>query len=340
MIPHTVVADMYETPLCKRYASPEMCYNFSEKRKIITWRRLWLNLATAQQKLGVRITDEQLAEMESNIDKIDFAEVKQDEIHTKHDVVAHIVNFSRQCPKASPIIHLGATSSYVTDNSDLISIKDGLDILIPKVVVLIYFLNDFCDRYKSQPTLGYTHFQPAQLTTVGKRACLWLSDIVTDYNNITEKRKSLKFRGVKGTIGTQASFLTLFSGNYQKVKQLDDLVTKMAGFDQHFDITGQTYSRKSDLDVLAVLSSLGSSIHKMCTDIRLLCGFQEIGEPFEAESQVGSSAMPYKQNPTRSERCCGLARHLCTLVSSMLSTHSVNWLERTLDDSANRYFKH
>ncbi|KAF0989937.1 hypothetical protein HZS_2981, partial [Henneguya salminicola] len=285
-----ILYDSYTTPLTRRYASKDMCYNFSDRKKIITWRKLWLYLAKAQQSLGIKITDEQLEEMGKNIENINFDEANTEERLTKHDVMAHLRVYSRCCAIASPIIHLGATSCYLTDNSDLIHIRDGLDILIPKLLKCIKVLSEFCEKYKSQPTLGYTHFQPAQLTTVGKRACLWLSDLVSDFQNLTILRQNLKFRGCKGTVGTQASYLTLFNGDYEKI----------------------------------------------CTDIRLLCGLQEIREPFDHETQVGSSAMPYKHNPIRCERCCGLSRHLSSLVTSILFTHSVQWLERSLDDSSNR----
>lgn len=249
--------------------------------------------------------------------------------------MAHVHTFGACCPKAAPIIHLGATSCYVGDNTDLIVIKDAFNIVLPKLARCIDRLSGFAEKYKSVPTLGYTHFQPAQLTTVGKRTCLWLSDLLMDLRNLIRARDDLRFRGVKGTTGTQASFLNLFDGDHEKVEKLDQLVTEMAGFKNHYIVTGQTYSRKVDLDCLSALGSLGASVHKICTDIRLLANQKEIEEPFEKD-QIGSSAMPYKRNPMRSERCCSLARHLMVLVGDAQQTAATQWLERTLDDSANR----
>ncbi|XP_077979415.1 adenylosuccinate lyase-like [Glandiceps talaboti] len=312
-----------------------MAFNFSEIKKFTTWRRLWLWLAKAQQTLGLDISDEQIKEMESNIENIDFEMANQEEKKRRHDVMAHVYTFAHYCPKAAPIIHLGATSCYVGDNTDLIVMKDALHILLPKLARCIQRLAVFADEYKSLPTLGYTHYQPAQLTTVGKRACLWVSDLCMDLRNLCRARDDLKFRGVKGTTGTQASFLALFEGNPEKVDVLDRLVTEMAGFKQAYLVTGQTYSRKVDFDVLAALASLGGTVHKLCTDIRLLANLKEVEEPFEKD-QIGSSAMPYKRNPMRCERCCSLARHLMCLIQDPLHTMSVQWFERTLDDSANR----
>jgi adenylosuccinate lyase len=243
--------------------------------------------------------------------------------------------FGHCCPTAAPIIHLGATSCFVGDNTDLIAIKEGLEICLPKIACCIDRLGKFAEKHKDLPTLGFTHFQPAQLTTVGKRCCLWINDLLMDLRNLERARLDLRFRGVKGTTGTQASFLALFEGNHEKVEQLDSMVTAMAGFSKTFIITGQTYTRKVDLDVLSTLGSLGASVHKICTDIRLLANQKEIEEPFETD-QIGSSAMPYKRNPMRSERCCGLARHLMVLVADGQHTAAVQWLERSLDDSANR----
>jgi adenylosuccinate lyase len=287
------------------------------------------------QDLGLEISDEQIQEMERNITNIDFELAAQEERKRRHDVMAHVHTFAQCCPKAAPIIHLGATSCYVGDNTDLIVIRDGLDLCLPKVARCIQRLAKFAEEYKDLPTLGFTHFQPAQLTTVGKRSCMWIQDLLMDLRNLERAKKDLRFRGAKGTTGTQASFLALFDGNHEKVEKLDAMITAMAGFSNTFRITGQTYSRKVDLDVLSALGSLGASIHKICTDIRLLANQKELEEPFEVD-QIGSSAMPYKRNPMRSERCCSIARHVMVLVADAQQTAAVQWLERSLDDSANR----
>ncbi|XP_077527518.1 adenylosuccinate lyase [Haemaphysalis longicornis] len=325
----------YQTPLSSRYASPEMSYVWSDQKKFSTWRKLWIYLATAEKSLGLPITDEQIKEMEENVDKVDFAAAAEEERLTRHDVMAHVHVFAKQCPKAAPIIHLGATSCYVGDNTDLIQIKEAFGILTPKLARCIHRLSKFATEYANLPTLGFTHFQPAQLTTVGKRACLWMQDLLMDLRNLERCREDLRFRGVKGTTGTQASFLQLFEGDHAKVTELDRLVTKMAGFSQGYIICGQTYTRKVDVDCLAALASLGASVHKICTDLRLLAHMKEVEEPFE-KTQIGSSAMPYKRNPMRSERCCALSRHLMALVADPLATQATQWMERTLDDSANR----
>ncbi|XP_076680419.1 adenylosuccinate lyase isoform X1 [Andrena cerasifolii] len=325
----------YRSPLATRYASKEMRYNFSDQQKFSTWRKLWIYLAQAEMELGLAITPEQIAEMEAHVNDIDFEAAAKEEKATRHDVMAHVHVFGNQCPKAAPIIHLGATSCYVGDNTDLIILRKGFDILLPKLANVLSRLSKFATEYRGLPTLGFTHLQPAQLTTVGKRASLWLHDLVMDERALRRARDDLKFRGVKGTTGTQASFLQLFNGDGEKVKQLDRLVTKMAGFEKHYSVTGQTYSRKVDVECLNVLSSLGSTVHKICSDIRLLANMKEIEEPFET-TQIGSSAMPYKRNPMRSERCCSIARHLMTLVNNALQTAATQWMERTLDDSANR----
>jgi adenylosuccinate lyase len=249
--------------------------------------------------------------------------------------MAHVHTFGLVCPTAAPIIHLGATSCFVTDNADLILIRDAFDLLLPKLARCIQRLSGFAEKYADLPTLGFTHFQPAQLTTVGKRACLWIQDLLWDLENFERIRANLGFRGIKGTTGTQASFLALFDGDHDKVEQLDEIVTKFSGFKKSFPVTGQTYSRKIDIEVVSVLSSFGASAHKFATDIRLLASLKEIEEPFEKD-QIGSSAMAYKRNPMRSERCCSLARHLMTLIGNTHQTAAVQWLERTLDDSANR----
>ncbi|XP_044751948.1 adenylosuccinate lyase [Coccinella septempunctata] len=329
------VSSGYRSALSTRYASKEMQYLFSDQKKFSTWRKLWINLAKAEKELGLNVSEEQIVEMSENIHNIDFKEASAEEALTRHDVMAHVHVFAKLCPKAAPIIHLGATSCFVGDNTDLIIIKEGLNLLLPKLATVIRNLAKFADEYKSTPTLGFTHLQPAQLTTVGKRASMWLYDFLMDERSLREAKNNLRFRGAKGTTGTQASFLQLFNGDSKKVKELDKLVAQLSGFDKTYPVIGQTYSRKVDIEVVNVLSSLGSSAHKMCSDIRILANMKEMEEPFE-KSQIGSSAMPYKRNPMRSERCCALARHLMTLSSNALHTHAVQWLERTLDDSANR----
>ncbi|KAH6942285.1 hypothetical protein HPB50_002948 [Hyalomma asiaticum] len=281
----------YQTPLSSRYASPEMSFLWSDQKKFSTWRKLWIYLATAEKSLGLPITDEQIKEMQDHVDQIDFAAAADEERLTRHDVMAHVHVFAKQCPKAAPIIHLGATSCYVGDNTDLILLKEAFGILLPKLARCIQRLSKFATEYAFIPTLGFTHFQPAQLTTVGKRACLWVQDLLMDLRNLQRAQADLRFRG--------------------------------------------TYSRKVDIDCLAALASLGASVHKICTDLRLLAHMKEVEEPFE-KTQIGSSAMPYKRNPMRSERCCALSRHLMALVADPLATQATQWMERTLDDSANR----
>lgn len=273
--------------------------------------------------------------MQEHVNDIDFKAAAEEEKLTRHDVMAHVHVFAKQCPKAAPIIHLGATSCFVGDNTDLLILKAALELLLPRLVCVIESLKTFAENYKSTPILGFTHLQPAQLTTVGKRATLWIQDLLMDERALKRCHDDLRFRGVKGTTGTQASFLQLFNGNGEKVKHLDNLVTKLAGFEKHYGVTGQTYSRKVDVEIISAIASLGTSIHKMCSDIRILASRKELEEPFES-TQIGSSAMPYKRNPMRSERCCALARHMITLFSNAANTHATQWLERTLDDSANR----
>lgn len=325
----------YQTPLSSRYASPEMSFVWSDQKKFSTWRKLWIYLATAEKSLGLPITDEQIKEMQEHVNDVDFAAASEEERLTRHDVMAHVHVFAKQCPKAAPIIHLGATSCYVGDNTDLIQLKEAFGILLPKLARCIHRLCRFATEFATLPTLGFTHFQPAQLTTVGKRACLWMQDLLMDLRNLQRVQGDLRFRGVKGTTGTQASFLQLFEGDHAKVQELDRLVTKMAGFERAYIICGQTYTRKVDIDCLAALASLGASVHKICTDLRLLAHMKEVEEPFE-KTQIGSSAMPYKRNPMRSERCCALSRHLMALIADPLATQATQWMERTLDDSANR----
>ncbi|KAH9502475.1 hypothetical protein Btru_068794 [Bulinus truncatus] len=325
----------YRTPLASRYASAEMKQNFGDQKKFSTWRKLWLYLAEAEQQLGLDITDEQLGEMRKNLDNIDFKLAAKEEKKVRHDVMAHVHTFGAVCPKAAPIIHLGATSCYVGDNTDLIVLRDGFEILKPKLASCIDLLRIFALEKKDLPCLSYTHLQAAQVSTVGKRACIWAQELLMDLKNMERVSSELRFRGVKGTTGTQASFLTLFDGDASKVEELDRKVTELAGFKSHFIICGQTYPRKVDVEVLSVIASFGATVHKICTDIRLLASFKELEEPFE-EDQIGSSAMPYKRNPMRCERCCSLARLLISLVQNPLQTASVQWMERTLDDSANR----
>ncbi|KAK7115494.1 hypothetical protein V1264_001349 [Littorina saxatilis] len=326
----------YSTSLVARYASSAMTKNFGDVKKFSTWRQLWTWLAMAEKKLGLSISEEQIKEMKANIGgNIDFAHAELEEKRVRHDVMAHVHTFAHICPHAAPIIHLGATSCYVGDNTDLIVMKDAFDIMLPKLARCIHRLSSFAKQHKALACLSYTHLQPAQLSTVGKRACIWTQDLLMDLRNLQRARADLRFRGVKGTTGTQASFLALFDGNEKKVEELDCLVTELAGFKSHFLICGQTYSRKVDVDCVNTLASLGATVHKICTDIRLLANFKELEEPFEKD-QIGSSAMPYKRNPMRSERCCSLARHLMTLVHDPLNTAANQWMERTLDDSANR----
>jgi adenylosuccinate lyase len=333
----------YDNPLVTRYASREMAELWGPQRKHSTWRRLWLALAEAEAELGLtaddgvtpRIRSEQLDEMRAHLDDIDFARAQLHERRLRHDVMAHIHTFGEAAPGARDIIHLGATSCFVTDNTDLILMREGLQLLAERLVNVIDALGQFARTWKSEPTLGFTHFQPAQLTTIGKRACLWLHDFLLDLTEIESRIAGLKFRGVKGTTGTQASFLDLFRGDHEKVRRLDQLVARKLNFETVYPITGQTYSRKIDSQILDALAGIGQSAHKWGTDLRLLAHRQEIDEPFEAE-QVGSSAMAYKRNPMRAERMCSLSRFLMGLPATAAQTAATQWLERTLDDSASR----
>ena len=327
--------DVYSNPLISRYASSGMKQMFSDTKKFTTWRRLWCELAKAEQALGLPVTDEQIAEMESHIDDIDFDAAQEYEKRFRHDVMAHIHAYGDLCPSAKSIIHLGATSAFVGDNTDLVQLRDALDIIRIELVGVIRNLREFALEYRNLPALGFTHFQPAQLTTVGKRACLWLQDLVIDYHDLLHLRSTLRFRGVKGTTGTQASFLKLFDGDHEKVKKLDETVSAAFGFSDVFRVTGQTYTRKTDARGASVLSGICQSLTKMSNDIRLLAHLKEIEEPFE-KSQVGSSAMPYKRNPMRSERIASISRFVMSLESSPAFTEATQWLERTLDDSANK----
>jgi adenylosuccinate lyase len=325
----------YVSPLSDRYASKEMSYLFSPHYKFLTWRKLWIALAKSQKALGLAITDKQIAELQKAENIIDFAAAEKYENKFRHDVMAHVHAFGDLCPDAKGIIHLGATSCFVTDNTDLIQMREGLKILQNKIVQTIRQLSSFAQKHAALSCLSFTHFQTAQPTTVGKRACMWLQDLLMDLSDIEKQLEEIRFLGVKGTTGTQASFLALFDGDHQKVKLLEELVAKEMGFANLFPISGQTYTRKQDIRIMSALSSFGASAHKFATDLRLLAHLKEIEEPF-TEKQVGSSAMPYKRNPMLSERICGLARFLISLNDNSLYTESTQWLERTLDDSANR----
>ncbi len=327
--------DVYTSPLVERNASREMAELFGAQKKFGTWRRLWLELARAQKKLGLKITQAQINEMAKHLDDIDFKKAAAYEKRFRHDVMAHIHAFGQVAPKAAPIIHLGATSCYVGDNADLIIMREALQIIAGKLAAVINLLAKFAKKYRSQPTLGFTHYQPAQLTTVGKRATLWCYEFVMDLREVEHQLETLAFRGVKGTTGTQASFLALFDGNHNKVKRLDKLVADAFGFKKVCPVTGQTYQRKIDTLIVNTLASVAQSAHKLCNDVRLLANLKEMEEPFE-KSQVGSSAMAYKRNPMRCERVTALSRLVLSLATSPGMTASEQWLERTLDDSANR----
>jgi adenylosuccinate lyase len=327
--------DQYESPLIRRYCSPEMSFIFSPQYKFQTWRRLWVYLAESEMQLGLPVTQEQIDEMRFFMEDINFDVAEAEEKRRRHDVMSHVHAFGVQCPKARPIIHLGATSAYVADNTDLIQMRDALVLVRKKLLAVVAGLADFAVEYKNQPLLGATHFQPAQLTTVGKRACLWLQDLLLDLEELNFVIETLAFRGVKGTTGTQASFMELFDGDTDKVRELDRLVTAKAGFERNLTITGQTYTRKLDSRVSNVLSSIAQSFSKLSTDLRLMQGLKEMEEPFEKD-QIGSSAMAYKRNPMRSERIGSLARFVMSLSFSTGFTAATQWFERTLDDSANK----
>lgn len=327
--------DEYENPLVNRYASREMSRLFSPQHKHSTWRRLWVALAEAEAELGLPITKAQLDQLRANVDDIDFTVAARHERQLRHDVMAHVHAYGDQCPEARPIIHLGATSCFVTDNADLLMLRDALELTCTKLAGVIDALGSFAARYRDLPTLGFTHLQPAQPTTVGRRACLWAYDLALDLTELERRLESLRARSTKGTTGTQASFLKLFDGDHAKVRQLEQLVAQKMGFDATYAVTGQTYPRKVDAQVLDALAGVTSSAHKAATDLRILAHRKEMEEPFE-EDQIGSSAMPYKRNPMRCERICGLARFVMSLQSSPASTTATQWLERTLDDSANR----
>ena len=327
--------EQYESPLAGRYAAEQMRRLFGAQRKFSTWRRLWLALAEAQQELGLDISDQQLKEMADHLDDIDFEAVARYEKQFRHDVVAHVHAFGDAAPSARPIIHLGATSQFVGCNTDLLLMREGMDILAGHLANIIDALGRFAERWRDLPCLGLTHYQPAQLTTVGKRATVWCYEFLMDLAEIEHRGQSLAFRSVKGTTGTQASFLVLFDGDQEKVQALERAVAEKMGFERIYPVTGQTYSRKVDAQIAAALAGIGATVHKFCNDIRLLSGMKEIDEPFES-SQVGSSAMPYKRNPMRCERATGLARFLMDVAASPLHTAAEQWFERTLDDSANK----
>lgn len=327
--------DVYENPLTKRYASKPMAELWSEQRKHATWRRLWVALAEAERELGIEISESQISDLKSATDDIDFALAAKYEKELRHDVMAHVHTYGDRCPSARGIIHLGATSCYVTDNTDLILMREALQLVQAKLVAVIDELAKFAAQYRELPCLGFTHLQPAQPTTVGKRTTLWCYDLVLDLAEIEYRLASLKCRGVKGTTGTQASFMTLFNGDHAKIEELDRRVSQKMGFESAYAVTGQTYSRKVDAQVLDVLSGIGQSAHKAGTDLRILQSRKELEEPFEKQ-QIGSSAMAYKRNPMRSERMCSLARFAMNLPANLAQTVATQWLERTLDDSANR----
>jgi len=327
--------DRYENPLCKRYASAQMQFIFSDDYKFSTWRKLWIALAESQKELGLDISADQIDEMKAHITDINYERAAKIEVETRHDVMAHIRAFGEQCPKAKPIIHLGATSCYVGDNTDIIQQRYALLQIKKLLVNAIAKLCDFADKYKSLPCLAFTHFQSAQPTTVGKRATLWIQDLLSDLEQLEFTLNGLKLLGCKGTTGTGASFLSLFEGNHEKVKALEQKIAEKMGFDKVYSVSGQTYSRKVDYYTLSVLSGIAQSAYKFSNDIRLLSHLKEVDEPFE-DTQVGSSAMAYKRNPMRSERIASLARYVTVDALNPALTASAQWLERTLDDSANR----
>lgn len=327
--------DRYDSPLSGRYASKEMQYIFSQDKKFTTWRRLWIALAEAERELGLNISEEQIAELKEHVNDINYDVAIAREKEVRHDVMSHVYAYGLQCPKAKGIIHLGATSCYVGDNTDIIIMTEGLKLVKKKLVNVMSKLADFADKYKALPTLAFTHFQPAQPTTVGKRATLWLMELTLDYDDICYLIDSMKLLGSKGTTGTQASFLELFDGDNEKIKKIDKLIAKKMGFTDCYPVSGQTYSRKVDSRVLNVLAGIASSAHKFSNDIRLLQHLKEVEEPFE-KSQIGSSAMAYKRNPMRSERIASLSRYVMSDLMNPYITAATQWFERTLDDSANK----
>ena len=329
------MSDIYTSPLSERYASKEMKYIFSPNMKFRTWRKLWIALAESEKELGLKITEEQIEELRKNKDNINYDVAKAREKEVRHDVMSHVYAYGVQCPNAKGIIHLGATSCYVGDNTDLIIMREGLRLIRKKLINAIYFLSKFADKYKDLPTLAYTHYQAAQPTTVGKRATLWIHDLVLDLEDLDYLISNLKLLGSKGTTGTQASFLELFDGDHEKCKELDKKIAEKMGFSDCYPVSGQTYSRKIDSRVLNVLAGIAQSAHKFSNDIRLLQHMKEIEEPFE-KHQIGSSAMAYKRNPMRSERMAALSNYVMSDCMNPYLTAATQWFERTLDDSANK----
>lgn len=327
--------NLYSTPLNSRYASKEMSFIFSDDMKFTTWRKLWLALAESERELGLNITEEQIEELREHVNDINYEDAIKREKEVRHDVMSHVYAYGLQCPNAKGIIHLGATSCYVGDNTDVIIMRDALLLIKKKIITVLHRLSKFALEYKDMPTLGFTHFQPAQLTTVGKRATLWMQDLVMDIENIDFLLSTLKLRGVKGTTGTQASFMNLFENDEEKVKILDKKVAEKMGFEKSYGVTGQTYPRKLDSIVLNTLSEVAQSCYKFSNDLRLLQSMKEVEEPFE-KNQIGSSAMAYKRNPMRSERMGALARYVIVDALNPAITASTQWFERTLDDSANK----
>ena len=327
--------DNYISPLSTRYASAEMQFVFSENFKFRTWRRLWISLAKAEQKLGLNISDEQIAELEAFKDDINYEVAEAREKVVRHDVMSHVYAYGKQCPKAEPIIHLGATSCYVGDNTDVIILREASEIVLKKAAQVVKNLSEFAEKYKAMPALAYTHLQPAQLTTVGKRATLWINELVMDIENLQFQIDNLKLLGSKGTTGTQASFMELFDGDEEKIKRMEQHIAEDMGFKACVPVSGQTYSRKVDAYFLSALSGFAQSAYKFANDLRILQSFEEMEEPFE-KNQIGSSAMPYKRNPMRSERICALARYVIIDSLNPGFTSATQWFERTLDDSANK----
>ncbi len=330
-----MATDRYTSPLSERYASKEMQYIFSQDKKFTTWRKLWIALAESEKELGLNITDEQIAELKEHQNDINYDVAKAREKEVRHDVMSHVYAYGVQCPKAKGIIHLGATSCYVGDNTDVIIMREGLEIVRRKLLNVIAMLAKFAQQYKDMPCLAYTHLQPAQLTTVGKRATLWINELLMDEQEIEARIKSLKLLGSKGTTGTQASFMELFNGDEEKCKKAEQMIAQEMGFESCVPVSGQTYSRKMDYYVLSNLSAVAQSASKFSNDMRLLQNFKEMEEPFE-KNQIGSSAMPYKRNPMRSERITSLARYVMADALNPAITAATQWFERTLDDSANK----
>lgn len=325
----------YESPFCTRYASEEMQYIFSADKKFTTWRRLWVALARAEMKLGLPVTEAQVKQLEEHINDIDYAVAEAREKEVRHDVMSHVYAYGKACPDADPIIHLGATSCYVGDNTDIIIMRDALNVIRRKLINVMNNLAKFADKYKDMPAMAYTHLQPAQLTTVGKRATLWLNELLMDFEDLEYRISTLKLLGSKGTTGTQASFMELFEGDTDKVKQLEKMIAEEMGFDAVVPVSGQTYSRKVDFQVLSVLSGIAQTCSKFSNDMRILQSFEEMEEPRE-KSQIGSSAMAYKRNPMRCERITSLARYVMIDGLNPAFTAGTQWFERTLDDSANK----